>query len=261
MIGSWKSIQLHSSLKKQPPRWRNHLEGDGSGVVALDPFLGRIEVRRSYDHCGDPLLEAIQLADLHFRTLFGVSRIHPTEGNDLAEDGRAHGRGDFSDLGPTDTHAVPLGRHLIAFEVEAHQLACRMGLALIQHRSPDEVVFLGLEGHGKADARLEWVGLVAEFIAGEDQTRLDANHVQRGQAEGREAMWLPRLPDGFEYGLGVLGVAEHLVAELAGVTGPRHDHSRPVEIAEDRKSTRLNSSHVAISYAVFCLKKKKALTK
>src|SRR3989442_3967797 len=28
-------------------------------------------------------------------------------------------------------------------------------------------------------------------------------------------------------------------------------------IVEDRKSTRLNSSHVRISYAVFCLKKKK----
>src|SRR5439155_19370335 len=28
-------------------------------------------------------------------------------------------------------------------------------------------------------------------------------------------------------------------------------------VAVDRKSTRLNSSHVAISYAVFCLKKKK----
>src|SRR5215510_16066935 len=28
-------------------------------------------------------------------------------------------------------------------------------------------------------------------------------------------------------------------------------------LAGDRKSTRLNSSHVAISYAVFCLKKKK----
>src|SRR5690625_5825944 len=28
----------------------------------------------------------------------------------------------------------------------------------------------------------------------------------------------------------------------------------------DRKSTRLNSSHVAISYAVFCLKKKKKIT-
>src|SRR5207249_6485805 len=29
---------------------------------------------------------------------------------------------------------------------------------------------------------------------------------------------------------------------------------------EDRKSTRLNSSHVSISYAVFCLKKKKINT-
>src|SRR5437870_11441879 len=28
-------------------------------------------------------------------------------------------------------------------------------------------------------------------------------------------------------------------------------------LKKDRKSTRLNSSHVAISYAVFCLKKKK----
>src|SRR5690625_6386549 len=27
--------------------------------------------------------------------------------------------------------------------------------------------------------------------------------------------------------------------------------------AEDRKSTRLNSSHVAISYAIFCMKKKR----
>src|SRR3712207_8550077 len=30
-----------------------------------------------------------------------------------------------------------------------------------------------------------------------------------------------------------------------------------VEVDQDRKSTRLNSSHANISYAVFCLKKKK----
>src|SRR5690625_6401863 len=30
-----------------------------------------------------------------------------------------------------------------------------------------------------------------------------------------------------------------------------------IESISDRKSTRLNSSHVAISYAVFCLKKKR----
>src|SRR5437870_8231155 len=39
----------------------------------------------------------------------------------------------------------------------------------------------------------------------------------------------------------------------------RLPHIRPAHDREslDRKSTRLNSSHVAISYAVFCLKKKK----
>src|SRR5947208_13152751 len=36
-----------------------------------------------------------------------------------------------------------------------------------------------------------------------------------------------------------------------------HDHAQ----RRDRKSTRLNSSHQIISYAVFCLKKKKCLTK
>src|SRR5699024_12460522 len=36
------------------------------------------------------------------------------------------------------------------------------------------------------------------------------------------------------------------------VRAARHDRNGP-----DRKSTRLNSSHVSISYAVFCLKKKK----
>src|SRR5690625_6054356 len=39
-----------------------------------------------------------------------------------------------------------------------------------------------------------------------------------------------------------------LVQKLAGVI---------ILVIGDRKSTRLNSSHVAISYAVFCLKKKK----
>src|SRR5439155_2753501 len=42
-------------------------------------------------------------------------------------------------------------------------------------------------------------------------------------------------------------------------TDPGSDDALALMLAEarDRKSTRLNSSHVAISYAVFCLKKKK----
>src|SRR5690606_39732160 len=35
------------------------------------------------------------------------------------------------------------------------------------------------------------------------------------------------------------------------------DYEELLHTYEDRKSTRLNSSHVKISYAVFCLKKKK----
>src|SRR5207249_11986499 len=40
--------------------------------------------------------------------------------------------------------------------------------------------------------------------------------------------------------------------------GPMQRSVRPIPRLdlEDRKSTRLNSSHVSISYAVFCLKKK-----
>src|SRR3712207_7959939 len=40
-----------------------------------------------------------------------------------------------------------------------------------------------------------------------------------------------------------------------------HPRTGVVQIVEvDRKSTRLNSSHANISYAVFCLKKKKNIT-
>src|SRR5260221_10951611 len=50
------------------------------------------------------------------------------------------------------------------------------------------------------------------------------------------------------------GVVEHhrLVVELVGAKVLRQGLFRG-----DRKSTRLNSSHTVISYAVFCLKKKK----
>src|SRR5204863_6088059 len=50
-----------------------------------------------------------------------------------------------------------------------------------------------------------------------------------------------------------------LLEETLRLSGER-TYSRAVEKAMqdlDRKSTRLNSSHVEISYAVFCLKKKK----
>src|SRR2546430_5385319 len=43
----------------------------------------------------------------------------------------------------------------------------------------------------------------------------------------------------------------------AGAGGSARHHLRASAALLDRKSTRLNSSHSQISYAVFCLKKKK----
>src|SRR6267143_5819743 len=51
------------------------------------------------------------------------------------------------------------------------------------------------------------------------------------------------------------------LADLADVLARRHrvgdGDDEPALERRDRKSTRLNSSHSSISYAVFCLKKKK----
>src|SRR5438309_8180127 len=57
--------------------------------------------------------------------------------------------------------------------------------------------------------------------------------------------------------------AHALVPLLAGQPGQEQRQLDVLEGREhrDRKSTRLNSSHSSISYAVFCLKKKKQLTR
>src|SRR5271167_616916 len=83
-------------------------------------------------------------------------------------------------------------------------------------------------------------------------------HVRIGSMDIRAAQQMP----------GVLAVltGEDWAAEGFGAPRPviprqRRDGSpmfvplRPALVREDRKSTRLNSSHVSISYAVFCLKK------
>src|SRR3712207_7149691 len=80
---------------------------------------------------------------------------------------------------------------------------------------------------------------------------------------------------GLEERHAAVGVDDRRAAELGGVADDpalddarpgavadaADDRLRPEQVAEDRKSTRLNSSHANISYAVFCLKKKKHLVR
>src|SRR3712207_6907981 len=52
-----------------------------------------------------------------------------------------------------------------------------------------------------------------------------------------------------------------LVASITAAVRRLHDHDKSgwLYLIGDRKSTRLNSSHANISYAVFCLKKKNGI--
>src|SRR3712207_8700062 len=54
-------------------------------------------------------------------------------------------------------------------------------------------------------------------------------------------------------------VGDRVLHALRGVRGDQRSDDLGVRGGADRKSTRLNSSHANISYAVFCLKKKKHL--
>src|SRR3712207_8300847 len=77
--------------------------------------------------------------------------------------------------------------------------------------------------------------------------------------------------DGWAYDIGYGGL-DHVLAtnediniivmdtEVYSNTGGQASKATPTgAVAKDRKSTRLNSSHANISYAVFCLKKKKLI--
>src|SRR5207244_13284110 len=75
---------------------------------------------------------------------------------------------------------------------------------------------------------------------------------RRGRSRGIDARRRPQRPRSDPEARGVLARDEGRARRL-----PLHHPAHRVPRQEDRKSTRLNSSHQIISYAVFCLKKKK----
>src|SRR5690625_5393276 len=98
-------------------------------------------------------------------------------------------------------------------------------------------------------------------------------HIENVATSG---VWQKALITSVQVGLGAALIATIIGTLAASVMPRRRVLSLPLQLAIalplvlppvvlavawfgllDRKSTRLNSSHVAISYAVFCLKKKK----
>ena len=136
-----------------------------------------------------------------------------------------------ADLGPADMDAIALARRLIAVEFQTDELQARMLLAP-QHGLAADELLIALERDGEADAGLKGIDLVVELIVGEDQARLDAQHVEGFEAERRKPMRLARLPDRVPDGGRVLGMAEDLVAQLAGIAGARDDDGNAVIIAD-----------------------------
>src|SRR5699024_12150308 len=76
------------------------------------------------------------------------------------------------------------------------------------------------------------------------------NNMARGAVATKEALESKQPADVSAL---FMTVAQTLMSKIGGASGPLYGSAF---LAIDRKSTRLNSSHVSISYAVFCLKKK-----
>src|SRR5690625_1585916 len=93
-----------------------------------------------------------------------------------------------------------------------------------------------------------WIPIIIGLL----MTGLLSRHRRRGMTLFRLLLFLPQVVP-----LVAVGVTWRWMYQQDGVVNQAFRLIGLDGITRDRKSTRLNSSHVAISYAVFCLKKKK----
>src|SRR5690606_41201801 len=103
----------------------------------------------------------------------------------------------------------------------------------------------------EAATEMTWDNMTAGYSANAGTENVDLLPVPTG-AEGSSQFWKPSML------LSASSTTQEPDAAAALIDFLVNDP----EVGEiDRKSTRLNSSHVKISYAVFCLKKKKKKNK
>ena len=111
-----------------------------------------------------------------------------------------------------------------------------------------------VEEQTKAQRIVEGITLVG---GGDEVGEIQAkNIVLESQTHGKELA----IALGFVFGVVARPYGELLVVPVFHPKGV-HQFAQFFGKSADRKSTRLNSSHLVISYAVFCLKKKNKNTK
>src|SRR6185312_5160019 len=115
---------------------------------------------------------------------------------------------------------VAVAGGLVALKFEAHEPSLRVFIALEQRLAADEVLLVR-ERDREADPGLERIDLIGELVAGEDQARLDPQHVERLEPERLDPARLAGCVYGVPHRRSVTRVAEHLVAELTRVPGAR----------------------------------------
>src|SRR5947207_1033428 len=118
-----------------------------------------------------------------------------------------------------------------------------------------KVVYFGAE-----PVPISMVLLIDNDLKSKDAKQVSENlrSVVAGLALNDEA-FVCRFDQFFHVGKGFISDQDKLLTELKRThldDGPSAGPSSPAISNGDRKSTRLNSSHTVISYAVFCLKKK-----
>jgi len=138
---------------------------------------------------------------------------------------------------------------LISTRVRAREMARDMGMALqrtqsrhqaIMDTAPDAILMVDGEGF------VRWCNQAVTSIFGQPVESLVGQPIQAV---------LPNLGEGsLDDWFNTCGFSGRVIGHES--MGCRNEGVR-FPVAVDRKSTRLNSSHDQISYAVFCLKKKK----
>src|SRR5699024_11219543 len=165
-----------------------------------------------------------------------------------------------SSLRPAAQHPVPVQRRQPISLQQPHRVA-GLGDSEAQLRR----VFPRVVGFGEEDLPApdrDRAGPVAAVLR-----RSGASAEDRAHVLGHDRGLIPDRRSGLSVrGARIVSECEDLgeVRVLQGEPVDLHPATRLARVGEpalpDRKSTRLNSSHVSISYAVFCLKKKKNTT-